>query len=78
MLAIKKMKTTTLVEVGSDFIVHTLDSKEQQALATTLLPCSPLSSMHWRTASIPPLSAMDLHISSCTKKISIVKKKKNQ
>jgi hypothetical protein len=46
----------------------TLDNKEQQVLATILLPCSPLSSINFRMASIPPLSVMDLHISSCRSK----------
>ena len=44
---------------------HTLDNKEQQDLATTLFFCSPASSMHWRSTSIPPFSDMERHISSC-------------
>lgn len=45
--------------------LHTLDKREQQAFATGLFPCSPQLSMQRRTASIPPLSATDLQISSC-------------
>lgn len=52
------------------FSTYTFESNEQQTLATALLPCSPLSSIHRSTASIPPFSAMDLHISSCNTKYS--------
>lgn len=55
-------------------LVKTLHNKEQQTLATFSLPCSPLSSIHWRSASTPPLSAMDLHISSCNHKKPISKR----
>ena len=51
------------------FTTYTFESNEQQTLATSVLPCSPLSSIHLRTTSIPPFSAMDLHISSCGQNI---------